>query len=48
MKTYKYFRILEADTIKQAVTKEKINKSILGKPEIYLRPNYIEEISLKG
>ncbi len=45
--TYKYLGILEADTIKQAEMKEKIQKEYLRKPENYSRQNSIAETSSK-
>ena len=45
--TYKYFGILEADTIKQAEMKEKIRKNISGELENYSRQNSIAEILSK-
>ena len=45
---YKYLRILEADTIKQAKMKERTKNSISDERENYLKPNYIAEISSKG
>ena len=42
--TYQYLGILEADTIKQEVTKEKkLRNDILEEPESYMRQNYIAE-----
>ena len=47
--TYNYLRILEGDTIKQAMMKEKrIKKCISGKKKNYWKQNYIAEITLNG
>ena len=45
--TYKYFGILEADTIKQVEMKEKSRKNISREPKSYLRQNYVAENLLK-
>ena len=46
--TYKYSRILEADTIKQVeMKKKKIKKSISGERESYSRQTYRAETLLK-
>ena len=45
--TYKYLRILGADTIKQVKIKDKIKKNISGERENYLKINDIVEISSK-
>ena len=45
--TYKYLGILEADTIKQAEMKEKIQKNISGELENYSRQNSVAEILSK-
>ena len=44
MEMYKCLGVLEADTIKQMVMKEKFKKSISGEPENYSRQNYIARI----
>ena len=41
--TYKYFDILEADTIKQVEMREKLKENISGELESYSRPNYQAE-----
>ena len=48
-KNYKYFRILEADTIKQAEMKEKKKKekSASGEKENVSKPNSVPKISSK-
>ena len=46
--TYKYLKILEADTIKQdEMMKEKLSKDISEEPESYSRQNYIAETLTK-
>ena len=45
--SYKYLRILDVDTIKQAEMKEKFKKNILGERENCSKSNYIAEISSK-
>ena len=44
--TYKYFVILEADTIR--IWKKKLRYAISEERENFSKPNYIAEISLKG
>ena len=39
--TYKYFGILEVDTIKQVEIKKKIEKSILRERRNNMKPNYL-------
>ena len=46
--TYKYLRILVADTIKQLEMKKKNQKNISEERRNYQKPNYVEEISSKG
>ena len=45
---YKYFRILEADAMKQTEMKEKKWMGNLEEWESFSRPNSVVEISLKG
>ena len=47
-KTCKYLGLLEADTIKHAEMKEKIEKNTSGERENYSKLNHITEISPKG
>ena len=46
--TNKYLGILEADIIKLAEMKGKLEKCISGEKENYPKPNYIAEITPKG
>ena len=46
--TYKYLELLEADTIKQAMIKEKTKKSILDERENFSKQSCAAGVSLNG
>ena len=48
MKTYKFWGMLEANTIKHAKIKEFFLNNTPEERENYSKPNYIAEISSKG